>query len=246
MAIDLDQLEIRIGEKSGAGRTNPIRYDGPSLTDVSIVDAKVKSSPCVAMRWLKDNSDYSFETFVRLSDSSGWQGVVINNKNDGSLYKKIEVPMRGGEASSPPSQIYINNWKILSEAIDTVSGDLDFDAMETRLLQDVGQGNNPIGYGGGSLAGVPLAQAGVMRSPCRALRWMSDNSEYRYETLVKLSDLGGSQGMYVYSKEDDSLIRSIGNPMGGGPNDDPERRIYKDNTAIILQGVSLIYESLQG
>lgn len=241
----IETLTSRIQLKLSSGSANPIKYQGDSLYSLSKETAQVKTSPCVAMRWLRDNSDYWFETFVRLSYSSGFQGISIFNKSDDSLHRKITVQMGGGEDSSPPNQIYINNWAILEETLDVIGQGLDFDELETRIENRVSNGRtNPIGYGGGDLSGLSIAQADVMRSPCRALRWMSDNTDYEYETFVTLSDIMGRQGLDVFNKSDGSLVTSIVVPMGGGPNADPNSRIYINNTKIIVETLRVIEEGV--
>ena len=121
--MDLDDLQERLENKISEGRTNPIGYGGGDLTGVSLADADVMRSPCRALRWAADNSIYTYETFVRLSDTQGWQGINVYTK-DGTLYRKIEVQMGGGENSDPMKIIYINNRAILMELIQLVAEDL--------------------------------------------------------------------------------------------------------------------------
>lgn len=118
--INFDDLQAILEQKISEGRTNPIGYGGGSLTGVSLIEAEVMRSPCRALRWLEDNSDYVYETFVRLSSSEGWQGINIFNK-DGSLFRKIEVPMGGGENADPRQTIYINNRTIILETLAFIS-----------------------------------------------------------------------------------------------------------------------------
>lgn len=244
--MDLDKLDERINTKLSDGISNPITYYGEDLTGISIDDPKVTGSPCKFLRWLKDNSNYKYQTFVYLTDTEGTQGINIYNKSDNSLYKKIEVPMGGGESSAPKNQIYINNRKIISETIKVINNSLGFDSLQSRLEELISEGrSNLIGYGGGDLTGVPLAEAGLMRSPCRALRWMTDNSQYRYETFVTLSDTEGSQGINIYNKDDGALHRTISVAMGGGANSDPKNLIYSNNKAIIMEAVLAVQESLE-
>lgn len=241
----IETLTESIELKMRIGSANPIKYEGDDLFGLSKIQAKAQTSPCVAMRWLADNSDYCFETFVRLSYESGKQGVNIYNKSDDSLHRQIIVPMGGGEDSSPANQIYINNWSILNECMSVVEGGLNFDELETRIQAKVSDGRtNPIGYGGGDFVGMTIAQSDVMRSPCRALKWATDNSDYLYETFVTLSDTKGRQGLDVFNKSDGSLVTSIVVPMGGGPNADPNSRIYINNTKIIVETLRVIEEGV--
>jgi hypothetical protein len=122
--MDLDDLQARLESKISDGRSNPIGYGGGDLTGVSLADADVMRSPCRALRWAADNSIYTYETFVRLSDTQGWQGINVYTK-DGTLYRKIEVQMGGGINDSDPMKIiYINNRAILMELIQMVAEDL--------------------------------------------------------------------------------------------------------------------------
>ena len=81
-------------------------------------------SPCRALRWLSDNSLFTFETFVTLSSVEGWQGINVYNK-DGTLHRCIKVQMGGGENADPKNQIYINNRAIILEAITMLQEDLN-------------------------------------------------------------------------------------------------------------------------
>lgn len=127
MPINFDALQTRLEERVSDGRTNPIGYGGGDLTGVSLLDADVMRSPCRALKWMSDNSPYDYETFVRLSSSEGWQGINIFNK-DGTLYRKIEVKMGGGENADPKNQIYINNRAIIIEAIAFLNEELGIGA----------------------------------------------------------------------------------------------------------------------
>lgn len=121
---------------------------------------------------------------------------------------------------------------------------MDLDQLQIRLENKVSEGRtNPIGYGGGDLTGVSLVAADVMRSPCRMLRWMSDNSPYNYETFVTLSDVEGWQGINIYNKNG-TLHRQIKVKMGGGENADPKNQIYINNRAILLESLMFICEEL--
>jgi hypothetical protein len=117
--MDFDELQSRLENKVSEGRTNPIGYGGGDLTGLSIIEADVMRSPCRALRWAADNSNYNYETFVTLSDVEGWQGINIYNKN-GTLHRTIKVKMGGGENADPKNQIYINNRAILMELIGMV------------------------------------------------------------------------------------------------------------------------------
>ena len=153
--------------------------------------------------------------------------------------------MSGGDTASPQNQIYINNWAILDEALDVVNNNLGFDILESRIGAKMSGGKtNPIGYGGGDLTGVPLVEAGVMRSPCRALRWMQDNSDYYYETFVDHFDNEGCQGLDVFSKDDGSLVKTVSIEMHGGPNADLKDEIYVINKRIITAALMVIHQSL--
>ena len=121
--MDLDDLQARLESKISDGRTYPIGYGGGDLTGVPLIDADVMRAPCRALRWAADNSIYNYETFVRLSDTQGWQGINIFNK-DGTLYRKVEVQMGGGLDSDPMKIIYLNNRAILMELIQMVAEDL--------------------------------------------------------------------------------------------------------------------------
>lgn len=117
MAIDLDDLQEILEDSVSDGEANPIGYGGGDLTGLTVAEADVMRSPCRALRYMADNSDYTFETFVRLSDSAGWQGISVFNKSDGSLAKKIEVRLGGGPDSDPKSLIYRNNRRIILETL---------------------------------------------------------------------------------------------------------------------------------
>jgi hypothetical protein len=117
MPINFDDLEAILNSKISEGRTNPIGYGGGDLTGVSVMDAQIGRSPCRALRWLRDNSPYTYQTFVELSDEQGWQGVRIFNKSDGSLVREVKVPMGGGSDSDPMVTIYRNNKAIIAETM---------------------------------------------------------------------------------------------------------------------------------
>jgi hypothetical protein len=121
---------------------------------------------------------------------------------------------------------------------------MNFDELQTRLEEKISEGRtNPIGYGGGDLTGMSIIEADVMRSPCRALRWLSDNSLFNFETFVTLSSVEGWQGINVYNK-DGTLHRTIKVQMGGGENADPKNQIYINNRAIILEAIAMLWEEL--
>jgi len=121
---------------------------------------------------------------------------------------------------------------------------MDFDELLNRLENKISEGRtNPIGYGGGDLTGMSLLEADVMRSPCRALRWLGDNSLYNFETFVTLSDVEGWQGIRAFNK-DGTLHREIKVRMGGGENADPKNQIYINNRAIIMEAIMMLHEEL--
>jgi hypothetical protein len=122
--MDFDELLARLEQKISEGRTNPIGYGGGDLTGLSLIEADVMRSPCRALRWLDDNSAYTFQTFVDLSSVEGWQGIRIYNK-DGSLYREIKVKMGGGENADPMRQIYLNNKTIITEALTFISEQIE-------------------------------------------------------------------------------------------------------------------------
>ena len=119
--MDLDDLQARLESRISEGRTNPIGYAGGDLTGTNVSD--YMRSPCSLLRWASDNSIYTYETFVRLSSTEGWQGINVYNK-DGTLHRKIEVPMGDAEGSDPKNSIYRNNRAILIELISMISEDL--------------------------------------------------------------------------------------------------------------------------
>jgi len=114
-----------------------------------------------------------------------------------------------------------------------------------RMKEKVADGKtNPIGYGGGSMVGVPMAEADLMRSPCRALRWMYDNSPFEFETYVRLTHSQGHQGLIVRSKDTGKVLRTVEVIMGGGEDADPKNQIYRNNRRIIVEALRIIQEKL--
>ncbi len=122
--MNFDALQVILENKISEGRTNPIGYGGGDLAGIPLIQADIMRSPCRILRWMRDNSDYSYQTFVDLDDTEGWQGIRIFNKSDGSLYREIKVKMGGGENADPKNQIYINNRIILLEALKFICDEL--------------------------------------------------------------------------------------------------------------------------
>ena len=118
-------LKDRMEEKITDGKRDPIGYGGGSLEGLTLREAEVFRSPCRALRWLTDNSPFVFETFVRLTHSEGYQGLIVRNKKTGAILRTVEVRMGGGEDGDPKNAIYINNRKIIREAIKLVQDKLD-------------------------------------------------------------------------------------------------------------------------
>jgi hypothetical protein len=121
--MNLDELQERLEGKISEGRTNPIGYGGGDLTGIPLIEADVMRSPCRALRWAADNSNYSFQTFVDLSDVEGWQGIRVFNK-DGTLHRELKVKMGGGADSDPMRTIYLNNKTIIMELVTMVAEEL--------------------------------------------------------------------------------------------------------------------------
>lgn len=117
--------------------------------------------------------------------------------------------------------------------------------LNQRMLANVSDGQaNPIGYGGGNLTGIPMAEADLMRSPCRALRWLSDNSPFNFETFVRLTHSEGFQGLIIRDKVNGNIVRTIEVPMGAGESGDPKNSIYRNNRKIIVQALRTVQDKL--
>jgi hypothetical protein len=118
-------LKQRMEEKVTDGRTNPIGYGGGDMTGVPMKDADLMRSPCRALKWMSDNSPFEFETYARLTYEKGYQGLIVRNKLTGEIIETVEVVMGGGEDGNPKNQIYINNRKIIIQALRTIQDKLD-------------------------------------------------------------------------------------------------------------------------
>lgn len=235
--MDFDKLQEILTANFLDREANPIKYNKDLVDDIA---QEIHRSPVIAMKWMSDNYRYEWQTFVELSASEGWQGVRAFNKK-GKLHKEIKVPLGGGEASEVGDQIYINNKRITNAVLDFVSGERGFKKLEKRIHKEVSEGKtNPMGFTGGSLEGVPLMKAGVFRSPCGALQWMNDNTDYTFKTFVELAYDKGEQGLLVY--QDGELIKRIAVPMGGGDNHDPNKVIYENNKRILMITLGFIEE----
>jgi hypothetical protein len=118
--MDLTQLELAIqnairGDGNGAIGTTAGNLKGINIKDVP----NLMRSPCTALKWLDDNTPYTFQTFVELTAHEGRQGIRAVNKL-GVVVKEISSPIYGGEDSDPMKIIYQNNKAIITETIKYV------------------------------------------------------------------------------------------------------------------------------
>ena len=236
---NLDNMKESV--EKGVPIAKPVSTSDGDLTGVPLKD--VKQRPCSMLRWADNNNSQGlkFKTFFILTSDGGTQGVSAYK--NGSRVGHIETFMGGGDASDPRKQIYINNAKIIKHLVLSLPN-IDITQLEADIQADISEGrHNPIGSQSGNLAGVSLRDAGIMRSPCGALKWCGQNNadDLSFKTFGELGAEGGEQGVLVY--DEGVLVKTYKVPMGGGLDGDPMYDVYRTNNRLIMKIIQFIEEN---
>lgn len=86
-------------------------------------------------------------------------------------------------------------------------------------------------------------EARVNRSPMRALKWCRDKTNFYFEVYIELTESEGVQGLRVFRKSDDKLMRDLQVPMRSNPKSGKvETIIFHNNKAIIALLVKQIID----
>ena len=244
MSEELDKIKTKIDNVFGADPPNKLKYDGPSVAGLTPSQAKLKGKPCKAMRWIRDNSNFRVEIYIKLTERRGTQGIRIFNKNTDKLIEDLSVPMGGGDYGSVETQIYENTKTILAEAVKFIhSGGGSLQDFKALLKGKISTGKtNPIGYIGGGLEGIEGIR-GISKSPCKALAWLNTNSPFRFISYARLTDTGGYQGFVVNRPGQEPRI--IESPIPNLDRDDPKKQIYRANMKFILKAVKVVARKIQ-
>ena len=87
------------------------------LLNVHPAEPQVTRSPCAQLKWLEDNTPYTFEAFVTLKHNEGHQGMEVRRKTDNTLVVRIRFPITGGDDADPYRQIPINHRRMMNSLI---------------------------------------------------------------------------------------------------------------------------------
>jgi len=110
----------------------------------------------------------------------------------------------------------------------------ELDDIQSEMNTEVLDGRkDPARYDGEDLSQKTVVEARVKASPMRALKWCGDKTNFYFEVYFELTESDGTQGLRVYKKSDDSLVRDIRVPMGGGDTGQAQNQIYINNRTII-------------
>lgn len=131
--------------------------------------------------------------------------------------------------------------KIDVAELEVIKGDLR--TLETEITEKtLGTGVSPLGASQ-DYTGVPLEEAGMMRSACAQMKWAHQNSGLRYMPFFKLDYENPTQGIEIY--KGDVLIDTIIVPITGGMEGDPTAQISKDMYTMIGLALKHAYEYSQ-
>ena len=120
-SIDWDQIEKEI-QRGATGNGKPmIGTSAGRLAGVDIMDAAVNRSPCAQLKWLNDNTPFKLEAFVTLTFDSGYQGIRVMKKSNGSVVRTIQFPITGGDDADPYRQIPINHRRMVRRLLAIVA-----------------------------------------------------------------------------------------------------------------------------
>ncbi len=116
--------------------------------------------------------------------------------------------------------------KVGMEAEKLAEMKIELRALEVQITENtLGDGISPLGATQ-DYTGVPLQEAGLMRSACDQMKWAYDNTGLRYMPFFKLDFQTPTQGIEIY--KGDVLIDTIVVPITGGMDSDPTAQISKD------------------
>lgn len=118
--MDLTQLEAQIHQAIDTGGKSAIGTNLGDLKGLRPDEVEgIMKSPCAALKWLEDNTPYSYQTFVELTFEDGRQGIRAFNAQ-GKQVGEIAIPIYSGEDSDPMKIIYKNNRAIIRETVKYV------------------------------------------------------------------------------------------------------------------------------
>lgn len=133
--------------------------------------------------------------------------------------------------------------EVAGKEVELVSLKEDFRALETQITENtLGDGISPIGSTR-DFKGVPLQEAGIMRSACDQMKWAYDNTGLRYKPFFKLDFETPTQGIEIY--KGDVLVDTIVVPITGGMDSDPTAQISRDMYTMIGMLLKHAYEYSQ-
>lgn len=106
-----------------------------------------------------------------------------------------------------------------------------FRTLESQVAEKTfGNGVSPLGAEG-NYQGVPIQEAGMLRSACAKMKWAHQNSGLRYMPFFKLDYENPIQGIEIY--KEGVLIDTIVVPITGGMDGDPTKQISYDMYTMI-------------
>lgn len=144
--------------------------------------------------------------------------------------------------------------EVAGKEVELVSLKEDFRALETKIIENtLGDGISPLGSSR-DFKGVPLQEAGVMRSACDQMKWAYDNTGLRYMPFFRLDFEVPIQGIEIWKNPQfdergriisGTLMDTIVVPITGGMDSDPTAQISRDMYLMIGMLLKHAYEQSQ-
>ena len=107
------------------------------------------------------------------------------------------------------------------------------DTIQSEISTNIVEGlRDPARASTDSMVGLTSAEARTKASPMRALRWARQESDFKYELYIELTESDGCQGLMIYNESDSSLVDDLCVPMRGGFSGKIQNIIYENNKKI--------------
>lgn len=101
----------------------------------------------------------------------------------------------------------------------------EYDDLQDELaLGMIGNNKSPIGTAAGDLTGLSPTDPRVGISPCAQLKWLNDNTNFKWVAYVELEHDGGRQGIRAI-RPNGSIAKDFSFEMKGGDDSSPYKQI---------------------
>lgn len=113
---------------------------------------------------------------------------------------------------------------------------MEFDQLQITIENaTLGNGLPALGTSAGDLTGVELQNVPA-RSACAQMKWIAQNSGYRFKPFFELDYEDSIQGIRIYDSNDE-LVFTVSVPVTGGEDSDPAKQITRDMYTIISEAL---------